>query len=639
VFYELLTGRPPFTSPSEGELVFEIINTEQDRPSKLRDDVPEGVEAVVTRMLEKGPELRYQSCGEVLADLRAIRIELETSTVGSTSVLEKYQTRSKRRSLTAVAAGVFAIIVLAAAYLLFFTPEPPVLAVLPFENLNPPEDEWFADGISEEIMNLLSGLGIPVLARTSTFQYKGRDATTQQICEELGADYILSATIRWQQVYEGDEGSSTVELRPELIRGSNATRVWSDTYEENYRNIFQVQARIAEEIAGALGITIAESDRARLEKRPTNNMQAYEAYLRGSECSGYVEEERSLKVQMFQRAVDLDPGFALAYARLAAAHGLLHHFGDDLSRERQLLASAAAERALELAPESPDVHLSVGFYYYRYRDYEKALEEYAIAELGLPDKTGIFNAQAYVLRRLGRLEEALDLQLKAIGLNPLSDGKAYEIGNTYFSLRQYREAEKYYDRVIELNPDSFIPHLGKVELCYAWKRSTELARAIFNNMPPVIDYPDYFYYRFKLELYEGNYQKAIDDLASCPDDCLESMQYYYPKELLCALAYRFSGNQEFARASFEKARLFLEEEKAERPDDHRIRSPLGLTYAGLGRKDDAIREGESALHVFLEQWNDVWTVRIWEAELAKILVMVGEYDAAIARIPAIGAHT
>lgn len=531
-----------------------------------------------------------------------------------------------------VTAGIVAVTGLVAVSLLLFAPKPAsplILAVLPFENLNPPEDEWFADSITEEIMDRLTGLGIQVLSRNSTFQYKGEKPPPRQISEELNADYILTATLRWQRL---DEDRSTILIRPELVQGSNAARVWSATYDEDYREIFRIQAQIAEEVARALGVTIAESERDALETRPTNNIQAHQAYLRGMDYArrDLLKQNRSLTVQMFQRAVELDPGFALAHAELSKAHARIYHYRDDFSQERQLMAKTAAEQALALAPESPQVHRAIGYYYYwAYKDYGKALEEFSIAEIGLPNDAEILEGSGYILRRQGRFEEALDKLKRAFDLDPQYANLAAEIGDTHLSLRQYREASEYLDRSIALAPDQIWAYANKAVLYWAWNGSTELARDALMNMPQGLE-PAYYSW-FLQELYEGNYQKAIEDLSSYPFDYLDSQGSFYPIALLSAQAYRLSGELESAYTSFDKARLILEEEVAKRPDDYRIRSALGLAYAGLGRKDDAIREGELAVNLYPMSL-DAYAAPQYIEELARILVMVGDYSAAIEKL-------
>ncbi|MFC1559214.1 protein kinase [Gemmatimonadota bacterium] len=631
VFYELLTGQLPFKASNEAEILFAIINNEPTKISNLREDVPELVEAVVSKMLEKDSELRYQTCADVIHDLQGIRKEMETSTVGTTSVLKRVQDRSRKRTITIVTAGMLAVAGLVTISLLLASPEPGMLAVLPFENLNPPEDVWFSDSVTEEVMDLLTGLGIPVLSRNSTFQYKGEIPPPSQISEELNAEYILTATLRWQKL---EEDHSTILIRAELVRGANAERVWSATYDEDYSEIFNIQTQIAEGVAQIFGVTIAESEREVLEARSTNNMQAHQAYLRGLDADRQPTSEQShiLTAQMFQLAIELDPSFALAWAKLSKAHAQLYHYRDDFSRERQLMAKAAAEQALALAPESPQVHRDIAWYYYwAFKDYGKALEEFSIAEVGLPNDAEILGGSGYVLRRQGRLEEALDKLKRAFDLDPQYASLAMEIGSTSLSLRQYREANEYFDQSIALDPEQIYAYGYKADIDYTWNGSTELARASLVNMPQVLEPAYYCYYWFKQEMFEGNYRKAIEDLSAYPFDNLDSQGYFYPIALLSAQAYRLSGDLESAYTSFDKARLILEEEVTKRPDDNRIRSALGLAYAGLGRNEDAIREGELSVSLFPMSF-DAWWATLFIEELARILVMVGDYSEAIEKL-------
>jgi DNA-binding winged helix-turn-helix (wHTH) protein/TolB-like protein len=225
------------------------------------------------------------------------------------------------------------------------------IVVLPFENLGPPEDEFFAGGITDEITSRLVGIReLGVIGRASARLYKHTDKEIEQIGSELGADYILVGTVRWQDL---GEGRSQIRVTPQLIKVVDGTHLWAHIYDEELSDIFAVQSNIARLVIETLELTLQEPQRRALETPPTENLEAYNAYLRGLEHRyvGAGPEERQLAIAMFERAVELDPGFALGYAALSYAHSSAFWSRFDLDPERMVLATRAAVRALELDPK------------------------------------------------------------------------------------------------------------------------------------------------------------------------------------------------------------------------------------------------------------------------------------------------
>jgi len=335
---------------------------------------------------------------------------------------------------------------------------------------------------------------------------------------------------------------------------------------------------------------------------------------------------------MFARAVELDPDFALAYAELSRTHSALYLGGWDHVEDRLSMAKAAAIRALDLQPELPEAHLALGYYYYwGRREYDRALKEFAIAEKGLPNDNRILEAIAYVRRRQGNFEVAADYLKRAFELSPQDAQIANEIGGTYEILRRYAEAERYYDRSISLAPDQVLAYMNKAGIYVMWQGDTQKARATLESMPKKDD-ESMFGYWFWLELLERDYQAALDRLASASVELIKNQNQFTPKALLAGRVYQLMDKPELARASFDSARVLLETELKERPDDYRIRSALGIAYAGLGRKADAIREGKLGVELYPVS-KDAFGIGTFRVRvLAYIHVMVGEYDASIDQI-------
>lgn len=254
--------------------------------------------------------------------------------------------------------GLTVLLALLVAAAIFFWPRngsPPHveekrLVVLPFENLGLPEDTYFADGITDEITTRLSKIeGLAVIARTSANLYKNSTKTLREIGDELGVDYVVEGAIRWQK---SSDDPDRVRLSPQLIRVSDGTHVWAHIYEEDITDIFKVQSEVAEHVAEALDITLNKSERLSLEAMPTGNIEAYNYYLRGNDYSKRGHERWNIRsaIQLYEKAVELDPFFALAYARLSYSHSRIYGLHHDRTKERLNNAKRAAHTAFEIIP-------------------------------------------------------------------------------------------------------------------------------------------------------------------------------------------------------------------------------------------------------------------------------------------------
>jgi TolB-like protein/Flp pilus assembly protein TadD len=507
-----------------------------------------------------------------------------------------------------------------------------MIVVLPFENLGSPDDSYFADGMTEEITSRLASVHeLGVISRQTAVQYDRKGKTTKQIGEDLGVDYALEGTVRWDRSLEG---RSRVRITPQLIRVSDDTNLWSERYERVIEDIFAVQSEIAEKVISQLDITLLEPERRVMEAKPTDNLEAYHAYLRGMDYmgqSGFPEEKYRMAAQMFEMAVKLDPEFALAYCMLSEAHSRMYHFGFDLTEERISMAKEAVDRALELQPDLPSAHLALGnYYYYCLKDYAKALETLSIAEKGLPNSIGILKTTAFIRRRQGEFREAIRLLKKAFELSPQDDNTAANIGLSYTALREYPEADFYFDRTLSLAPDQLWAYAFKANNYWLWEGKTKNARFILDKAPLKED-PLYVFSRFLLEYIDKNYESALDLLSSTSVEIVEGAEMFLPKSALIGQAHQAMGRPELARASFDSARALLERAVKERPEDPRVHRSLGSVYAALGQKDKAIREGKLAVELYPVSKDALWGP-IYVLNLAWIYVLVGENEAALDKL-------
>jgi TolB-like protein/Flp pilus assembly protein TadD len=641
VLYEMVTGKLPFIGEHEQAVMYSIVNKEPEPLTGVRPGVPVELERIINRCLQKNAEDRYPSADELLADLnrQTRRMQLPHEFPGAEVPGAPVKRGLSRRWVVAALVGALVVVAAYAIYSRVVAPReketaPPtaakkMLVVLPFENLGPPDIEYFADGVTEEITSRLAALsGLGVISRTSAFQYKGAKKSIKQIGEELGVDYVLEGTVRWDKPGKGE---SRVRVTPQLIRVADDSHLWSDRYDEVLRDIFDVQSRIAAQVIEKLNVSLLEPERQALDARPTANMDAYQAYLRGLDYAArpvFSLETCRSAIGMFEQAVELDPNFALAYAALARAHAYVVNEGLDPGQDHAARAKTAVDRAFEIQADLPEAYLALGYYYYHcLRDYSKAVETFEVAGKRLPNQNEVHQAVGFIRRRQGHWDQALDDLKRSLELNPRDPNLAFEVGNTYMYLRRYGEAEDCYDRTIALAPNEVWGYSFKA--LNTWLSSGDLKRAratlerVRETNEPMLQYIWY-----NQEMLERNYEAAQRRLDSFSGESFELPDASLPKALLAGFAYYLGGQLDRARVSFESARAVLEREVAARPGDARVHSSLGLVYATLGRREEAVREAKRAVEMIPVLQDALLGPRQID-HLAWTYRFLGEYDAAL----------
>ena len=508
------------------------------------------------------------------------------------------------------------------------------VAILPFESLGPGEDAVFAAGMTDEIAVRLSTVNhLVVVPRSASQRSANSRTTTREIGRELGCDYLLEGTILWARA---DDGQSRVRITPRLVRADDGTNVWSEVYDRTLVDTFQVQSDIARQVVEHLHVSLVKSElaaMARLDLHLTDSEEAYKAFLQGRVylMDRDTVQDMNLAVSMFQRAFSLDPKMALASAELSRAHARLYHHGADRSEQRLRMARAAAERALELAPGDPRVRLAVAFYYYWVlSDYQGALDHLTFAEKSLANDPELLEVMAFILRRMGRCEAALEKQQRALQANPTDALMVVEVGNTLRGLRRYQDADGYFARAIELAPDLVTAYVWRAENYWLWNGSIAGARATLDRMPDVsLGYA--VEARYLQCLYERRFEDAVRLLDASGLEVFATTERYYPRVLLEAESFALQGDAARARTAYDSARAVLEVESRKLASDARLHSALGLAYAGLGRKEDAVREGVLATQLCPVE-RDAWSGPDYRRELARIYTMVGEYRLAVAEL-------
>jgi TolB-like protein/Flp pilus assembly protein TadD len=590
---------------------------------------------VVSKCLEKRPEDRFNSAHDLSLTLGAIDNVAPVQALGESSIIS----RRWPHILAVVIAAVIGLLVILPPEALFErgadqSVEAPLsrIVVLPFENLGSPEDEYFADGMTEEITARLASVsGIQVISRTSARQYEQTDKSIPEIGEELNVGFVLEGTVRWAR---SEGGASQIRITPQLIRVDDDANVWAETYDRVLEDVFDIQSEIAQKVIHELGVTLGGGEKGPFGARPTDNLEAYQAYLRGRYWASrphFTYENWERKMQAFRSAVELDPGFALAHAELARGHAQVRYFRHDLTPERLEAADAAAHRALELSPGDPRVHLDLGYYrLWAYRDIEGALAEFERAAGELAGSADVLEAMGDLYIVQGRFEDAVDAFQRGFELSPRDANPIASASWALNSLRRYPEALAASDKAINLAPDAFWPYLYKAMTLWGWKGDARATRPVFEALASTAGGWERWSWYWQ-ETYEGRYREALGRLESPTDGWIRIKMFARPNALLAGYAYEELGDVDSAATSYETARGILEAEVVASPEDPRLHSSLGIVHAKQGRREEAIREGKLACDL-LPRSKDGFYYLPYVIDLAHIYAILGDIDAALEQL-------
>jgi TolB-like protein len=616
--------------------------SEAPRPLRyVRETDPVPIEQAVLKALAKAPADRFETANDFLRVLTAAAATTPATTVVSTPATPPQPAvipRSVARPRWVAAAVTLGLGFLIGFGVLFSSQRrhaegavgasPTRLAVLPFENMGRPEDDYFADGITDEVRGKLAALpGLQVIASTSSNQYKKTAKNARQVGQELGAQYLLVGKVRWEKAAGGQ---SRVRVSPELVQVATASTKWQEPFEAALTDVFLVQADIAGRVAKALGVALGASDRERLAARPTADQAAYDVYLRGNEAANGFDHvlivELRQAIGFYQRAVALDSTFALAWAQLSRSHSFAYYNGT-LDPEHARGAQDAAERALALAPGLAEAHLALGDYYnFVRKDWTRALEEYDAGRKLAPNNADLLKGMALVARSQGRFEQSQALLRQAQTLDPRSIPTARRLAWILIYLRRYAEALEAAERGLALDPRAPDVHETKAMVFLA-QGNLQRARAVLaaaqREVEPTIlvafvaSYYDLFW------ALDDAHQQLILRLPPGPfnDDRLTW-------GLALAATYALRGNTTRARAYADSARLDAEARIRDAPNDGLLHVYLGLALAYLARKASAVREGERG-GALLPIGKDAYQGAYVQHQLVRIYLLVGELEKAL----------
>lgn len=502
------------------------------------------------------------------------------------------------------------------------------IAVLPFENFSANQDNaFFADGIQDDVLtNLARVSDLRVISRTSVMPYRGQQHNIREIGKALNVGAILEGSVRRE--------ANRVRVNVQLIDASNDRHLWAQVYDREMTDVFAIQSELAQEIAAELKAKLSPDEQQRIEQKPTENGEAYLLYLQAHEIFNRPDRKHddvARAEELYEKAIALDPTFALAYARLSQLESW-SYYAIEASPARMQKARAAAEKARQLQPDLAETHLAVGLVaYYVNRDYEGALRELAMAREDLPNDAVVLRIIAAIQRRQGRWEDSLATYQKAAAVDPKDPILLENMAWNYLALRRYPEAAKAFDRAVEASPDTFTIQNMRARVDFEERGDLERMRTLLANTPETTD-PNgtITLARYNLGLYERDFPRLLATLQRSPAQTSRGeTSAPIPRSFLEGNVYALMKDETNARTRYEKAREIVEAKVRENPDDAPRHALLGLIYAGLGRCDEAKAEGKRAVDLLPES-KDAFDGPIMQVSRARISLRCGDAETALA---------
>ncbi len=505
------------------------------------------------------------------------------------------------------------------------------IAVLPFENLSDQkENAYFADGIQDDILTSLAKIGdLKVISRTSVMAYRGKPASVRDIGKTLGASAILEGSVR----REGDR----VRVNVQLINAETDEHIWAEDYDRKLTDVFAIQSDLAREIANKLHATLSPSDMERMTKRPTENGEAYLAYV---QARNLFEPENYEKIkqgeQLYQRALDLDPDFALAMADFSRLQSFIYHVYDPAPARRER-ARTLAERALQLQPNLPEGHLALGFcHYYGENDFEAAEKEFTLAKKGLPNESDVYLALGAIQRRQGRWAESTANLQKATELNPKASWALQNLAFNYEMLRDFDAANKTVERALEADPHNLGLWEIKAKIAVEQKGDFSVANHALTElekMPPSeVKTTTLVTAKLGVLVLQRKFEEALHLVENLPDDVLPSKPGLLAgKYVTLAVIRQALKDENGARSAALRAKELTEKRLREDPNAWDAHIHLAYALVCLGDKNGAAAEAERAMQALPES-KDAFNGPDVTTEAAKVYAAIGNSDRAIEMI-------
>jgi TolB-like protein/lipoprotein NlpI len=506
------------------------------------------------------------------------------------------------------------------------------IAVLPFQNLSDDKSNaYFTDGIQDEILTRLSKIAaLKVISRTSTQKYKSAPDNLREVGQQLGVANFLEGSV--QKV------ANAVHVNVQLIRAATDEHLWAESYNRKLDDVFGVEGEVASAIADQLNAKLSGAEQKAMTEKPTQNAAAYDAYLRALtiEHNNYNYDAYTQAERNYQRAVDLDPNFALAWARMAILRSFLNFNAVDPNTYTADSVKQAADRAMALAPDAGESWIALGSYRYRVvRDFNSALAAFEEARKRLPNSALVHEYLGFILRRLGRWQEAEASFKKAMELDPRDVQLLTTVGNEFYvNLRRFDEALASIDRALQIAPDAAGEHANKAAVLQAAGRIDEARKELALVPDDLLD--DWV---IAARVTQAMYERRFSDAINIVERKLNSVAPNQPLDafskdflVLSGQCQAWLGQHEAARQTFERAVREIKPtpDTVVRPDANGTPTFLALAYAGLNDKEKALQQAQDAVKAYE---TDGVNKPQAEATLAQIQALFGDHDAAIAALP------
>jgi serine/threonine-protein kinase len=610
VLYEMLAGEPPFTGPTAQAVIARSMS-ESPRPLRqVRVTVSAGLEQVVHTALAKAPADRYPS-GSQFAQALGAEV-LTPMAVSATVPIQPPAAAGAAPGIVGllVRRPLFAVlllgIVIGSGLLFAWRSRHPaedaggatLLAVLPFENLGPDDQDYFVDGITDEIRGRLTALpALRVTSRGSSSRAPQPGEAPQALGRDLGVQYVLTGTVRWDR---SGGGAGRIKVSPELIAVSSGESKWQQSFDASVSDVFQVQADVAGRVAQALDVALTEPAREQLAEKPTASLPAYDAYLRGRSY----EQRARLNVEpqlmgiagdMYREAIAADSSFGLAWAGLSrvSLYRLFRNPGDAASRE---LARTASERAVAASPTAAEAHLARAAYFNEVvNDNAKATAEVETALTLQPGNAEALSAMAFRQWERGRRDSAVATMARAAALDPRNPELQGHLATAYSFARRYGAADSAYGRAIVLAPEQYHAYFGRARNLLWWKGDLAAARRVMAEAEARIGKVE-FVRKMCVACFDwtgplgADYEHVLNRITLEGFSPIDSANYY------TARAYRAFMRDDATRQRiyWDSARMVTERVVRAEPDRGIAHEELGTIYAGLGRAADAARSLRTA---------------------------------------------
>ena len=604
VFYQMLTGQPPFAGGTTYETIRMVLESEPRSPRLWNPKVDVDLATICLKCLEKEPQRRYPSALALAEDLERW-LRREPIRARRTGFFTRGRKWLQRNPTTAISAVSLAGLVAAVGMLLWKSdlvrPPPSTgIAVLPFENLsNDREDASFADGVQDDILTKLAKIAdLKVISRTSVMGYRGKQ-NTREIADALRVSHLLEGSVR--------KTGAWLHINAQLIDTRNDTHVWAEQYDRDLKEVFAIQSEIAQKVAAQLHAKISPAEKHSIEQPPTADLTAFDLYSRAKNLlltatygnSG--KEDLLHAADLLNQSVARDPAFFQAYCQLAWIHDVLYSFGHDHTGARLALAEAAVQAAFRLRPDAGEAHLARAENLYRgYLDYGDALAELEVARRNLPNDPRVAELEGYIERRQGKHAQGLSSLRRAVDLDPRNIFTLQQIAISYEVLRRYAEEKSVLDRALNIQPNDIETKVASALVELDWKADARpLHQAIDSvraaNPVAIHHIADAW---LLCALAERDAAAAKNALIAAEQDIpFNDAAVHFNRLFIEGIIARMTKDEGKARSALTAARAEQEKNVQAQPNYGPPLCVLGLIDAALGRREEALREGRRAVEL------------------------------------------